>query len=43
VELVASGRLRLDALISRQVALVEVPAILAAPPEQGEVKILVHA
>lgn len=41
VELIASGRLDLDALITRRLSLVEVPAALAAPPEPGEVKAIV--
>jgi L-iditol 2-dehydrogenase len=43
VELVGSGRLQLEPLISRQAALEEAPGILAAPPEQGEVKVLIHS
>ncbi|MBP0580042.1 zinc-dependent alcohol dehydrogenase family protein [Labrys sp. LIt4] len=39
-ELVASGALDLDALISREVKLAEVPAIIARPAGPGEVKIL---
>jgi 2-desacetyl-2-hydroxyethyl bacteriochlorophyllide A dehydrogenase len=41
VELVASGRLALTPLVTRQLALEEVPSALAAPPEPGEVKIMV--
>lgn len=39
-ELVASGVLKLDELISREVGLEEVPAIIARPAGPGEVKIL---
>lgn len=39
-ELVASGALKLDELISREVRLEEVPAIIARPAGPGEVKIL---
>jgi L-iditol 2-dehydrogenase len=38
VELVASGRLALDPLITRRLGLDDVPAALAAPPETGEIK-----
>ncbi len=41
VELVASGRLALTPLITHRIALDEVPAVLAAPPRQGEVKTVV--
>jgi threonine dehydrogenase-like Zn-dependent dehydrogenase len=41
VELAASGRLDLDALITRRLALEGVPNALAAPPEPGEVKSIV--
>lgn len=40
-ELVASGVLDLDALITRTIALEELPAALAAPPAHGEVKTIV--
>jgi threonine dehydrogenase-like Zn-dependent dehydrogenase len=41
VEMVASGQLALAPLITRRLALDEVPAALAAPPEPGEIKTIV--
>ena len=41
VELVASGRLALAPLVTRRLALEEVPPALTAPPEPGEVKTVV--
>ncbi len=41
VALAASGRLDLDALITRRLSLDEIPAALAAPPAPGEVKSIV--
>lgn len=38
VELVASGTLALEPLITHRLALTEIPALLAASPAQGEVK-----
>ncbi len=38
VELVASGRLDLESLITRYLGLDDIPDVLAAPPEPGEVK-----
>jgi threonine dehydrogenase-like Zn-dependent dehydrogenase len=38
VDLVASGRLMLDPLITHQLTLDEMPAILTSPPRPGEVK-----
>jgi L-iditol 2-dehydrogenase len=38
VELVASGRLALAPLVTRRLALEEVPSALVAPPEPGDVK-----
>jgi L-iditol 2-dehydrogenase len=43
VELVASGCLALAPLVTRRLALQEVPPALAAPPEPGEVKAMVMA
>jgi threonine dehydrogenase-like Zn-dependent dehydrogenase len=40
-ELIASGAIEIDRLISRQVALEEAPAVIANPPAPGEVKVLV--
>ena len=40
-QLVASGALDLDALITRTIALADLPAALAAAPAQGEVKTVV--
>lgn len=40
-ELVATGALELDALISRTIPLAELPAALQAPPALGEVKTIV--
>jgi L-iditol 2-dehydrogenase len=40
-ELIASGAIELDQLISRQVSLEEAPAVIASPPAAGEVKVLV--
>ncbi|TPM27456.1 zinc-dependent alcohol dehydrogenase family protein [Mesorhizobium sp. B2-3-4] len=40
-ELIASGAIEVDRLISRQVALEEAPAVIANPPAPGEVKVLV--
>ena len=41
VDLVASGRLALDPLITRRLSLDDVPAALASPPETGEIKAIV--
>jgi L-iditol 2-dehydrogenase len=41
VELAASGRLALAPLVTRRLALEEVPPALAASPEPGEVKAMV--
>ena len=41
VELVASGRLALAPLVTRRLALEEVPPALAASPEPGDVKTMV--
>ena len=38
VELVASGALSLEPLITHRLSLSEVPALLLAPPQAGEVK-----
>ena len=43
VELVASGALALEPLITHRLALSEVPAMLAASPERGEVKAMMLA
>jgi L-iditol 2-dehydrogenase len=43
VELVASGALSLEPLITHRLALPEVPAILMAPPAAGEVKAIMVA
>jgi L-iditol 2-dehydrogenase len=40
-ELIASGAIELDRLISRQVTLEEAPTVIANPPAPGEVKVLV--
>ncbi|MCF6124924.1 MULTISPECIES: zinc-dependent alcohol dehydrogenase family protein [Mesorhizobium] len=40
-ELIASGTIEIDRLISRQVSLEEAPAVIANPPAPGEVKVLV--
>ncbi|MBZ9998086.1 zinc-dependent alcohol dehydrogenase family protein [Mesorhizobium sp. BH1-1-4] len=40
-ELIASGAIEIDRLISRQVTLEEAPAVIANPPAPGEVKVLV--
>ena len=40
-ELIASGAIEIDRLISRQVPLEEAPAVIANPPAPGEVKVLV--
>ena len=40
-ELIASGAIEVDRLISRQVTLEEAPAVIANPPAPGEVKVLV--
>lgn len=40
--MVASGVLELDALVSRELSLAEVPATLSVPPGQGDVKYLVR-
>ncbi|RVA55082.1 iditol 2-dehydrogenase [Mesorhizobium sp. M7A.F.Ca.US.001.01.1.1] len=40
-ELIASGAVEIDRLISRQVSLEEAPAVIANPPAPGEVKVLV--
>jgi 2-desacetyl-2-hydroxyethyl bacteriochlorophyllide A dehydrogenase len=40
-DLVASGALELDALITRRIGLDEVPAIVAHPPAPGEVKVMI--
>lgn len=39
-ELIAGGRLQLDAMITRTIALEDVPATIAAPPRFGDVKII---
>ena len=39
-ELIASGRLKLDPLITRTIAIEEVPGVIAAPPGYGDVKII---
>ena len=41
VELVASGHLALAPLVTRRLALEEVPPALTAPPEPGDVKTIV--
>lgn len=41
-DMVASGVLELDALVSREMALSDVPAAMAVPPGQGDVKYLVR-
>jgi threonine dehydrogenase-like Zn-dependent dehydrogenase len=43
VELVATGTLSLEPLITHRLSLSEVPAILTAPPEPGEVKAMMVA
>ncbi|WP_292657760.1 zinc-dependent alcohol dehydrogenase family protein [Mesorhizobium sp.] len=40
-ELIASGTIEIDRLISRQVSLEEAPAVIANPPAPGEIKVLV--
>ena len=40
-QLIASGRIKVDALISRVIALEEAAPAIAAPPAPGEVKVLV--
>ncbi|TGQ81475.1 iditol 2-dehydrogenase [Mesorhizobium sp. M8A.F.Ca.ET.207.01.1.1] len=40
-ELIASGAIEIDRLISRQVSLEEAPGVIANPPAPGEVKVLV--
>ncbi|TGV83475.1 iditol 2-dehydrogenase, partial [Mesorhizobium sp. M2D.F.Ca.ET.145.01.1.1] len=40
-ELIASGAIEIDRLISRQVSLEEAPGVIANPPALGEVKVLV--
>ena len=40
-ELIASGAIEIDRLISRQVPLEDAPAVIANPPAPGEVKVLV--
>lgn len=40
-DLIASGAIEIDRLISRQVTLEEAPAVIANPPAPGEVKVLV--
>lgn len=40
-ELIASGTIEIDRLISRQVSLEEAPAVIANPPAPGKVKVLV--
>jgi threonine dehydrogenase-like Zn-dependent dehydrogenase len=40
-ELISSGKLNLDPLISRTVSLDELPAVLAANPGQGDIKYIV--
>lgn len=40
-QLIASGAIEIDRLISRQVTLEEAPAVIANPPSPGEVKVLV--
>jgi threonine dehydrogenase-like Zn-dependent dehydrogenase len=40
-ELIASGKLNLDPIISRTVSLDELPAVLAADPGQGDIKYIV--
>jgi 2-desacetyl-2-hydroxyethyl bacteriochlorophyllide A dehydrogenase len=39
-ELIASGRLKLDPLITRTIAIEEVPGVIAAPPGYGDVKVI---
>lgn len=39
-ELIASGRLKLDPLITRTVAIEEVPGVIAAPPGYGDIKVI---
>ena len=39
-DLVASGAIELDRLISRQISLDEVPGVISKPPAAGEVKVL---
>lgn len=40
-QLIASGAIEIDKLISKQVSLAEAPRVIANPPEPGEVKVLV--
>jgi threonine dehydrogenase-like Zn-dependent dehydrogenase len=40
-ELIASGKLNLDPIISRTVSLDALPAVLAADPGQGDIKYIV--
>ncbi|BCM16700.1 zinc-dependent alcohol dehydrogenase family protein [Mesorhizobium sp. J8] len=40
-QLIASGAIEVDRLISRQVSLGEAPQVIASPPAPGEVKVLV--
>jgi 2-desacetyl-2-hydroxyethyl bacteriochlorophyllide A dehydrogenase len=42
-ELIASGALSLDRLITRTIRLAEVPEVLAASPAQGEIKVMMVA
>lgn len=39
-ELIATGQIDLDSLITRQIGIDEVPAVVGAPPAPGEVKVL---
>ena len=39
-ELIASGRLKLDPMITRTIAIEEVPGVIAAPPGFGDVKVI---
>jgi L-iditol 2-dehydrogenase len=40
-QMVAAGQLELDRLVTRTIALAELPAVLAAPPGLGEIKTIV--
>jgi threonine dehydrogenase-like Zn-dependent dehydrogenase len=40
-QLIASGAIEIDRLISRQVSLQDAPDVIANPPAPGEVKVLV--
>jgi L-iditol 2-dehydrogenase len=40
-EMISSGTIKVDPLISRLVSLAEAPSIIANPPAQGEVKVLI--